>query len=415
MLSTCIIDGFGPLPLVQPRCIAGIGDLIRQARGSKQALYPVGGQTKTWLGNPPTKTGQAIDVSSLAEVIDFPARDMTITVQAGITMKALREILAKENLRLPIDVAEADKATLGGVLATNTSGPRRYGYGTPRDYVIGISALNDEGQEFKAGGRVVKNVAGYDLCKLLVGSLGTLGIITQVTLKLRPLAEQQAVIALGCEGNKLEAMLICLHGSRTRPVSLEVMNRPAAAIVYARADLATPETPWVVLVGYEGNADTVSWQVAQLVKEIAGPCQLDARVDFTALPLCHALCESSAATGHAVTFKANLLPNAVAAFCLAAEQGPLRPALCAHAGNGIVQGKWSADLTNEQAASILTAWREQAYSAHGSVIVECCPSDWKAALNVWGPPANDAHLMHAVKAKFDPNGIFNPGRFVDGI
>ncbi len=223
--TTCVVDGFGPLPLVRPESIGELGDLIRLAVAANTALYPLGGQTKWSLGMPPTKPGQAIDLRELAKVLDYPARDMTVTVQAGITIKHLRETLLQENLRLPIDVAQADRATLGGILAANTSGPRRLGYGTLRDYVIGISALNDEGREFKAGGRVVKNVAGYDLCKLLVGSLGTLGIITQVTLKLRPLPEEQAIVTLGCESSHLEAMLTSLHGSQTRPVSLDLVNR----------------------------------------------------------------------------------------------------------------------------------------------------------------------------------------------
>jgi glycolate oxidase FAD binding subunit len=411
--TTCVIDGFGPITLVRPTSVADVGDLIRQAAAGQSALYPVGGQTKTGLGMHPTKPGQAIDLRGLAQVIDFPARDMTITVQSGVTMRTLREILAAEKLRLPIDVCQADHATLGGILATNSSGPRRYGYGTMRDYVIGISVLNDEGNEFKAGGRVVKNVAGYDLCKLLVGALGTLGIITQVTLKLRPLAEQQAVFGLACESTQLETLLHCLHGSRTRPVCLEVLNQAAARIVYRHASLAVPETPWIVLVGYEGNGDAVSWQVQQLVKEVGAECSLEASVDFPALPLCHALCEFAAAPDHAVTFKANLLPSTVAAFCLHADQEPQRPALRAHAGSGIVFGNWPADLTKAQAASILTTWRERARP--GAVIVERCPTEWKAALNVWGPAPNDVALMHAVKAKFDPNRIFNPGRFVDGI
>src|SRR5207302_5553522 len=122
---------------------------------------------------------------------DYPARDMTITVQAGITLAQLQTILAGEKQRLPVDVPRADRATLGGTLATNPSGPRRYGFGTWRDYVIGISVINDEGHEVKAGGRVVKNVAGYDRCKLYISSIGTLGTIRQVARKLKPRPEEQ--------------------------------------------------------------------------------------------------------------------------------------------------------------------------------------------------------------------------------
>src|SRR5207245_1110629 len=154
-----------------------------------------------------------------------PARDMTITVQAGLPVARLQQLLAGENQRLPIDVPDAERATLGGVLAANVSGSRRLGFGTLRDYVLGISAVNDQGQEVKAGGRVVKNVAGYDLCKLYVGSLGTLGVITQATLKVRPLPEESALLSVGCEGEAVDGLLEKIHTSRTRPVCLDLLNR----------------------------------------------------------------------------------------------------------------------------------------------------------------------------------------------
>jgi glycolate oxidase FAD binding subunit len=410
--TTLTIDGFGPLPVQCPRTIAELAAQIRDARVGKTALYPVGGQTQLSLGNAPTKSGQAVDLRGLAQVIDFPARDMTITVQAGITMECLREILLRENLRLPIDVAQAGQATLGGILAANLSGPRRFGYGTLRDYVIGISALNDEGEEFKAGGRVVKNVAGYDLCKLLVGSLGTLGIITTATLKLRPRVEEQALLCLACDASNLESLLASVHATRTRPVCIDLLNAAAGHVVFARAGLPTPTMPWTVLVGYEGNEDAVTWQVQQLVKEIGTQCRVDARVDFPAQPLWDALTEFGALPEYPVVFKATMVPSALPAFCLQAQGDA---AIRAHAGNGIVYGQWPAGLTSEHAALMLTQWRERAHAGQGSVIVPRCPPAWKSALSVWGPAPNDAWLMREVKAKFDPNGIFNPGRFIDGI
>src|SRR5262249_26310897 len=156
--STCLIDGFGPLPVAQPSSVAELGDLVRRAAAEGQAIYPLGGRTMLDLGLPPTRPGLAIDLRRFDAVIDYPARDMTVTVQAGLTVAKLQALLAAENQRLPIDVPHAEQATLGGALAANVSGPRRYGFGTLRDYVIGISVVNDEGQEVKAGGRVVKNV-----------------------------------------------------------------------------------------------------------------------------------------------------------------------------------------------------------------------------------------------------------------
>src|SRR5262249_54058090 len=197
--NSIVIDGLGPMPVSLPESLMEVSALVREISSKDQAIYALGGRTMLDYGLPPTRAGIAIDLTELNQVIDYPARDMTVTVQAGITIAKLQELLATENQRLPIDVPLAEQATLGGAIATNISGPRRYGFGTFRDYVIGISVVNDEGQQVKAGGRVVKNVAGYDLCKLHVGALGTLGIITQVTLKLRPLPEERAVVVVRCE------------------------------------------------------------------------------------------------------------------------------------------------------------------------------------------------------------------------
>lgn len=412
MNSSCHIDGFGPLPFIRPGSVAELGDIVRRASADGSAIYPVGGQTQLGLGNPPIKAGLAVDVRGLDGVVDFPARDMTITVQAGIGVARLQGLLAAERLRLPIDVPCADLATLGGIIATNTSGPRRYGFGTLRDYVIGISAVNDDGDEFKAGGRVVKNVAGYDLCKLLVGALGTLGVITQVTLKLRPLVDEQALIGLGCASDALAALLTGLHATRTRPVCIELLNRLAAEAVFRAAGMVVPNAAWVLVVGFEGNMEAVRWQAQQLVLEVGGGPHLEAHVGFTAQPLWAALTECG--NEAAVIFKANMLPSAVAAFCTAADRAGDGVVLQAHAGSGIVRGHWAAESSESRIAELRSAWREQAARGQGSVVVERCPSAWKRSVSVWDP-VPDGWLMRAVKEKFDPRRIFNPGRFVEGI
>jgi glycolate oxidase FAD binding subunit len=410
----CQIDGFGPLPMLRPATVAELGDIVAAAYADGSAVYPVGGQTQLGLGYPPIKTGSAVDLRRLDHVIDFPARDMTITVHAGITLARLQALLAPENLRLPIDIPEPDRATLGGSIAANVSGPRRYGFGTLRDYVIGISAVNDEGREFKAGGRVVKNVAGYDLCKLLVGSLGTLGIITQVTLKLRPLPEEQALISLGCAAESLDAFLDRLHATRTRPVSVELLNRPAADAVFRRIGQGAPDAAWTVVVGYEGNANAVHWQVQQLIMEVGDANHLEARVAFTAQPLWQALSDGCGRVDAAVSFKANVLPSVVAAFCRSADRDPDRPTLQVHAGSGVVYGLWSQALSHARAAELHSAWRAEASRGQGAVVIERCPPAWKQTLPVWDAVAG-GWLMRKVKEQFDPRRIFNPGRFIEGI
>src|SRR5437868_345715 len=130
---------------------------VRSAYETATPLYPIGGGTSLQFGLPAKSPGRGLSLAKLNRIVDYPARDMTVTVEAGVTMKSLADLLAKERQRLPIDVPQAEKATIGGVIATNWNGPRRYGEGTVRDYVIGISAVDGRGQPFKGGGRVVKN------------------------------------------------------------------------------------------------------------------------------------------------------------------------------------------------------------------------------------------------------------------
>jgi glycolate dehydrogenase FAD-binding subunit len=411
------IDGFGPISFNAPRSAVEVGDLVRSALADNQAIYPFGGRTMFDYGLPPTRPGFCLDLRNLCQVIDYPARDMTITVQAGITVSKLQELLASENQRLPIDVPQPDRATLGGIIATNVSGPRRYGFGTLRDYVIGISVINDQGQEVKAGGRVVKNVAGYDLCKLYIGSLGTLGIITQVTLKLKPRPEEQALILIACGQDKLDLALDEVHHSRTRPVCVDLLNPGAAAYIKPQAGVTLPEDTWVLAVGFEDNRESVQWQIRQLLTELsaAGFAMVETRTGEAAEPLWRMLAEFPAREGVRVTFKANILPRTTAAFCRQASALSQQLMLQAHAGNGIVIGHARSDLTLEQARRMLNVLQNSATAAEGNVIVPRCPSDWKREIPIWGIPRGDMWLMRAIKEKLDPRRLFNPCRFVDGL
>jgi glycolate oxidase FAD binding subunit len=416
--NACRIDELALTAVVRPGTAAELGDLVRRAAAEGQAVYPLGGRTMLAVGRTPDRPGYGADLRSLSAVVDYPARDMTVTVQAGVAVAELQHVLAAERQRLPVDVPRPDRATLGGALAVNVSGPRRYGHGTLRDYVIGISTVNDEGQETKAGGRVVKNVAGYDLCKLHVGALGTLGVITQVTLKVRPLPETDALVALGCEAAALEKLLDRLHTSRTRPACVDVLNSAAARAVASASGWAPPDAPWVVVVGYEDAAETMAWQVKQLLAEVgpAGVRGLESRAGAAAAPLWRALTELTYPEDARLSFKANLLPGAVASFCLrVAAAWPDALRLHAHAGSGIVRGHFADALTLDHAQAILKELHAAAGDGPGNVALPRCPSEWKRALPVWGRPRGDLELMRAVKSQLDPRRLFNPGRFLDGI
>ncbi len=400
MSDSLSIDGFGPLPVRRPTSVTELGDLVREAA----ALYPVGGGTQLGLGLPPTKPGFAVRTSGLNQIIDYPARDMTVTVQAGITMAALQAALAKEGQRLPVDVPNAERSTLGGAIAVNASGPRRFGWGTLRDWVIGISFVTDEGIEVKAGGRVVKNVAGYDLMKLHIGALGTLGIVTQVTLKVTPRPADQALVAFGVNAAAVGPTLDRLHVSASRPVAVELLNATAAKAT----GIKLPEfDPWVIVVGFEEKPTTVTWQIATLKDELkAAPVR--EVTEFRG-----AACESVWAALIALqdrpesrlSFKAGVLPSKLAAFV--GEASATHPDLLihAHAGNGVAFGHLGGELSVERASAILAA-----LGGSGHLTVRHCAPEWKKVLPVWGNARGDREVMRTVKQTLDPKNVFNPGR-----
>jgi glycolate oxidase FAD binding subunit len=392
----------------RPANVAELCERVRQAVGEGRAVYPLGGGTMPDLGRPAQKQGITVELTRLDQVIDYPARDMTITVQAGITVGRLQEVLAKENQRLPVDVPLPELATLGGAIATNASGPRRYGFGTLRDYVIGINVVNDRGEEVKAGGRVVKNVAGYDLCKLHIGALGTLGIITQVTLKVRPRPEATALVQFGC--TRLGELLDVLTSSATRPSALSVLS-PAAAAGMLGEQVEMGASSWRVLVGFEDNYAAVEWQVEQLQRELAAIPLGDWRRwdDAEAEMRWMRVTDFQAAPTAPVIFKATLRPSAVAGFCESAER--IAPALLAHAGDGSVFGHLPAETT----AETVTQLRELAMRSERSLVLLRCPEALRTSSLIWGEARGDWELMRSVKRALDPKGVFNPGRFVGGI
>ena len=227
-----------------------------------------------------------------------------------------------------------------------------------------------------------------------------------MTLKLRPLAEERALVSIPCDAARLGDLLDKLLSSRTRPIILDAVNRAAGEDFARLSQAAFPSSAWAVLVGYEGNADAVKWQVQQLVKELGASYPMEARIGFTSAALDGAMVEWSGTPDVKLTLKASLLPSRVAGFLQGAEALGSAPHLRAHAGNGIIVGHYS-DVATERSLEIVRHWRE---TAGGPVVVERCPALWKRELNVWGPATGDRILMRQVKEQFDPRDLFNPGR-----
>jgi glycolate dehydrogenase FAD-binding subunit len=412
---SCEIDG-KQFPDVRPETVGDACQIVRDAAGRGQAIYPVGGRTMLDLGLPPERDGIALDTTRLDRVVDYPSRDMTITVEAGIRVSKLQQLLSTERQRLPVDVPRLDEATLGGTIATNISGPRRYGFGTLRDYIIGITVVDSAGRETKAGGRVVKNVAGYDLCKLYTGSLGTLGVITQLTLKLRPLCESTAIGWLATDQDSAASQALDrLANSRTRPVAIELLNSAAANRVVTSCAHEKPlgVSQWVLIVGFEENAQAVRWQQQQIVAELSGldlnPVWIEGE---EAGSVWDSLTEFQSAGSDPVTIKANIRSSAIFEWFKVVRAQKLQWAMQAHAGNGIAYGHLTSHGDVAAVEHTLASLRSFALEQRGNLVIRRCPTAWKRAIALWGAPRKDLWLMQAVKLKLDPDGTFNPGRFL---
>ena len=399
------------IPTTQSELARFVSD---NAAGSRKTICPVGGRTALDSGTA-VPTDLIISLSDLTRVVDYPARDMTITVEAGIRVAELQVALAAEGQRLPIDIAQPGRATLGGALATNTSGPRRFGHGTFRDFVIGISAVNADGQLFKAGGRVVKNVAGYDICKLLVGSRGTLAIVTQVTLKLRPIPETSAILwSKFSSFDQIEQALQRLLLSESRPIAIEVLNAPAAKLISTAARFPTNQNSPVLCVGVEGSKREVDWQIETLRREIgeSGGSEIEQINEGDTAKLWEALTEFPTHADDPLTFQANLLPSHGARFASRATE--LGVAVQVHAGNGIIIGQLPDEAaTIERTTTILNDLRTMAHVGRGNLTILHCDPEWKRTIPMCGDPEPSWGLMQKLKRQLDPHGILNPGGFID--
>ena len=397
-----------------PTSAAELSRFVEQnSHGDRRGLYPVGGRTALHYGDPPQRDGTFVATGELSRVVDFAARDMTITVEAGIRIEELQRHLADAGQRLPIDIPQGHRATLGGALVSNTSGPGRFGYGTFRDYVIGISAVDGQGRLFSAGGRVVKNVAGYDLCKLLIGSLGTLAIVTQVTLKTRPLAPARGLLWMTFDAaDMVEAALQQLLVSRTRPVAIEVLNQKAAWQIVRDASLDLPAAPYVLCLAFEGSDRDTRWQLETVAAELASLTESEQHPvpREHAERLWSALTEYQASSDDPLTFQTSLPRSRTLKFIEHASSENV--AVQAHAGNGIVIGHLPDSCsTAESAAAILAPLRTLTEAADGTLTVLSCDEAWKQTLSVFGSARPSWNLMRRLKQALDPDGVLNAGRF----
>ncbi len=414
-----------------PRVVVGpasgdeVADLIGRAASEQAAVVPWGAGTRQHIGCPPERYDLALCLDRLDQVLDYTPADLVVTVQAGVTLGALQDRLAHNGQWLPWDAPCCDRATIGGLLATGATGPLRLGYGTPRDWTLGLHVVLGDGRLVKSGAKVVKNVAGYDAHKLHLGALGTLGVIVAASFKLMPLPTGQCTMLVACSSlSTMFALMDALYAPPLSPVSLVALNGPAVRRIPILSPLlpALPEPYYVVIARFAGVPSGLDRQVqtGRQRSTVAGAHSVEVDTEQT-LPIWRAIAslgQGLAEGDRAVLLRAGVrpaaLPNLIQTLDMPTQRLNWPAAWLVYAGVGLVLCRWQlADTTEPQTvAAALVSLRAEVQSMQGYVVVEDAPHDLKNALDVWGPPPPTIRLMQALKQQWDPAGILNPGRYI---
>ncbi|MXW05052.1 MAG: FAD-binding oxidoreductase [Gemmatimonadetes bacterium] len=462
-LASLAVEGVVPSAVVAPGSVESLAATVQMASELGYAVIPRGGGTKMDFGHPPSRADIVVSMERLNRIVAHEPADQTATVEAGITMAGLQAGLGKRGQFLPLDPPHGDAGTLGGVLATNASGVLRTSFGTARDLVIGARVVQADGTVVRSGGQVVKNVAGYDLNKMYIGSLGTLGILAEVNLKLQPLPSAGRLL-IGTMAGIGEAAEFAFRvmDSEIMPSFLEVASPTTRAILGEaaigpetgsgadaggdglRADAAGAgsratggkgshpnDRNVAVVAGMIGTDETVDWQAGECerlfrdsgaaeVINVDGETYSRVLDGMRAFPGGGLLPQGM---GPGVTCRAGVTPDRVEALFRLADEGCRRLSigcgLLSHFASGHVAFVFYRDGSFRESdldglASLVEDLRTTS-EEQGVFVVEHAPAALKDRVGVWGSTLGNRHLMEMLKNRFDPKGTLNPGRFVDGI
>jgi glycolate oxidase FAD binding subunit len=438
ILSSFEIDGVAPAAVTRPGSAQEVADIVRLAATENLAVIATGSRSKLGIGMPPARYDVAIDMTRLDRIVAYDPGDLTLGVEAGIPLHKLASMLEEQRQFLPLGVPFFDRTTIGGTIATGVDTPLQQLFGTARDYVLGMEFVTGEGNLTKSGGRVVKNVTGYDLHKLMIGALGTLGIITKINFRTFPLpAASRGFVATF---DTAEAALDFRHRiarSALAPSTIEILSPGVAELFYsdaaARIDPAAlrpnplPSAKWALTTGYAGS-DRVLARYEMDLRRMAGEAGAnDAAVlsdDLQAVwgrkrefvPI--ALASSPATT----IMKLSVLPTRIAEMLeRAAVEGENVGLRCVALARGVGVVYFAVlppDAGEDSRTKISSATGRIAAACSelgGNSTIPWCPAKWKSSLAVWGPERADFAQMKKLKTVFDPCGIFAPGRFAGGL
>lgn len=373
------VDGLVPQAIVRPGSYEEVAGVLRYAEAGGLSVIPWGGGTMMGVGNTPRRYDIALCLSRLDAIVEHEPADLTVTCQAGISLDALQEQMRESGQLAPLDPALPGSATVGGALAANAFGAYSLAYGTARDFTIGLRVVTADGRITRAGGKVVKNVAGYDLCKLYIGSLGTLGVIVEATFKVRPLAKAEQQMTFEFDSPEAACTLASEAYRRGLGISaVEVRTTPGGRCLLAMHLSAMP-------AALERSAR----EIEALAGSTGGPVQED----------------SAAETLRAIAVPFNALPSTLPA--LLKQLAALTVArLVAYPTLGVARASFAgAD------GALLQQIRQIAANSGATMLIEACPAELKLSIDVFGAPAGSSRLMRRLKQEFDPRGTLSPGRF----
>jgi glycolate oxidase FAD binding subunit len=418
-LKAYAVDGLAPKAVVNPGSVEEVSRLLAYAHLEKLAVVPRGNGTKIAAGGIPGKIDLVLSMLRIHRITEHDIPNLSLSVEAGITLAEVQKKLAGtgKGSFLPLDPPYSEQATIGGIIATNSSGPRRYLYNSARDLLLGLKAVNPNGDVVAFGGKTVKNVSGYDMTKLMIGSWGALGVITEITTKLLPLPEASATL-LASFGDLAKA------GSMTRkilhsvllPSAMELMDGKAAGQLAEKAR-------YLVAFSLEGVGEAVERQVAEIGELAKREGAVDTKVlkgedDRTFWIRVRDFALSSAAP---IILRTNVviskLPEILGRYETMASGAGIGCALIGHAGNGILTS-YILDCGAAKmgpVVDLIGKFTDEAAKHEGNLIVESSPRDLKERVSVWGRPRSDEAVMRRLKETVDPEGVLNPGRFVGGV
>ena len=380
-----------PTQILEPNDAAGVASALHAAAGYGQSVVVCGaGTTFT-----PPASDILIKTTRLTMAVDHVAGDLVATVPAGASLDAVNDVLRRERQWLPLDPPRSHRATIGGIIATNDSGPRRHRFGAPRDLIIGIEMALVDGRTAKAGGKVVKNVAGYDLSKLMCGSLGTLAVVTSATFKLSPVAPfSQTLVATVADLRKLGELALALADAPVAPTAIELQSPPHRLLVRFETTESAAATQTRI-------ASDICTRHGATLSVIDGQAEVDAWRAH----------EGRIFSAAGTVVKVAVLPTDVADVLAHIQQLASNAAVpCALSGRaalGIVLLRLEGDPAAH--ASIVNEIRHDAAARRGSAVIVSAPEDLTHATGRWGSLGDTEPIMRAVKARFDPHNILNAG------